>query len=159
LLVIETSSIALDSSDINSFINNKMKTQLVFFNGIESSKEGTIRALIAFTILLIINSIWYSMLSSLYHPYNNSAENRVIKITGMFVSLVLLSSAIGVQLPDSVENAVTYGALVGLVVYGFYHGTQLAINKTWTTKIAIIDTMWGVISVGLSAGLLFLVKN
>jgi uncharacterized membrane protein len=44
---------------------------------------------------------------------------------------------------DSVSYAAGYGALFGLIAYGTYDLTGLAVIKGFTTRIAIIDMLWG----------------
>lgn len=36
-----------------------------------------------------------------------------------------------------------WGALFGLVVYGVFDFTNLAVLANWSTKISVIDTLWG----------------
>ena len=42
-------------------------------------------------------------------------------------------------LPRSIQEAIVYGALVGLAIYGVYNGTNYAINKQHTLKITVLD--------------------
>lgn len=51
-----------------------------------------------------------------------------------------------------VMNSFCYGALMGLVVYGIYDMTNLAVFKDWTTQIALIDWCWGIILCSTTAG-------
>jgi uncharacterized membrane protein len=44
---------------------------------------------------------------------------------------------------QSVVRALLYGLLFGLVAYGTYDLTNLAVMKGFTTKIALIDMVWG----------------
>jgi uncharacterized membrane protein len=44
---------------------------------------------------------------------------------------------------QSVVQALTYGALLGLFAYGTYDLTNLAVLKGFTTRIALIDLAWG----------------
>jgi uncharacterized membrane protein len=53
----------------------------------------------------------------------------------------------------SVSQALIYGALFGLVAYGTYDLTNLAVMKGFTTKIAIIDMVWGGVVSGISSAL------
>jgi uncharacterized membrane protein len=45
------------------------------------------------------------------------------------------------------------GALLGLIAYGTYDLTSLAVMKGFTTKIAIIDMVWGTILTGAVSAL------
>jgi len=45
------------------------------------------------------------------------------------------------------------GALFGLFAYGAYEATNLATLKGWTWRMAALDTAWGAVLTGVSAGL------
>lgn len=51
-----------------------------------------------------------------------------------------------------VLDSFLYGALIGLVVYGVYDMTNLAVIKDWTTFIAIVDWCWGIALCSCTAG-------
>lgn len=40
------------------------------------------------------------------------------------------------------------GAILGLLVYGVYNGTNHAILKDWSLETSIKDTLWGVFAFG-----------
>jgi uncharacterized membrane protein len=56
------------------------------------------------------------------------------------VTVIVIAPAIETQ---SVVRALIYGLLFGLVAYGTYDLTNLAVMKGFTTKIALIDMVWG----------------
>ncbi len=56
------------------------------------------------------------------------------------VTVIVIAPAIEAQ---SVVRALIYGVLFGLVAYGTYDLTNLAVMKGFTTKIALIDMVWG----------------
>jgi uncharacterized membrane protein len=51
----------------------------------------------------------------------------------------------------SLGRAAAAGAFLGLVVYGVYDLTNLAILKGWTVPVAAVDILWGVVVCGASA--------
>lgn len=57
----------------------------------------------------------------------------------------------------SLAYAAGYGALFGLVAYATYDLTNLAVVKGFTTKIVVIDLLWGVLLTTLVASAAFLV--
>lgn len=81
-----------------------MKTSLVFFDNKINSYYGTLRGIVVFTLLIIA-------LTPLIHRWSG------IKMLSFLVFLLLLCSAISVQLPNSNKNAFVYGLLVGIVVF------------------------------------------
>ena len=56
------------------------------------------------------------------------------------VTVIVIAPAIEAQ---SIVRALAYGVLFGLVAYGTYDLTNLAVMKGFTTKIALIDMVWG----------------
>lgn len=46
------------------------------------------------------------------------------------------------------EDKWKVGALLGLLVYGVYNGTNHAILNDWSLETSIKDTMWGVFVFG-----------
>ncbi len=124
-----------------------MKTQLVFFGTPQDSLEGTKRGAIAFLTLIILDNIWFKIMD-----YSQVVTKKPINIPSALLVWFLLCSAIGVQeRPTSFREAITYGMLVGLVAYGVYNGTNYAILKNWTPKVAILDTLWGISVCGMAS--------
>ena len=75
-----------------------------------------------------------------------------------FLSLVLVTSAIAVQIPETTletkpptTQVVTYGLCLGLVVYGFLNINMYTMFKQWSFAIALRYTAFGIVSVTLSA--------
>jgi uncharacterized membrane protein len=58
---------------------------------------------------------------------------------------------------QSVPQALIYGALLGLIAYGTYDLTNLAVMKGFTTRIAIIDMIWGTVLTGAVSSLTVLI--
>ncbi len=76
----------------------------------------------------------------------------ILYITGLMIMVIWPAFK-----AQSVVQGLTYGALLGLIAYGTYDLTNLAVMKGFTTKIAIIDMIWGTILTGSVAALTVLV--
>ena len=122
-----------------------MKTKLIFFDNLEETKKATLRGLVAISVLIILDLIWFQIMD--YSPIVTKKFNYISAI----ITYILLCSAISVQQPNSVEEAAVYGALCGLVIYGVFNGTNYATNKNWTLKIATLDTMWGMFVMSMAS--------
>ena len=122
-----------------------MKTKLIFFDNIEESKKGTLRGLVAIAVLIILDLIWFRIMD--YSPIITKKFNYISAI----FTYILLCSAISVQQPNSIEEAIVYGALIGFVIYGVFNGTSYSINKNWTLKIATLDTLWGMFVMSIAS--------
>lgn len=59
-------------------------------------------------------------------------------ITGLMIMVIWPAVQAG-----SIVQGMLYGALLGLIAYGTYDLTNLAVIKGFTTKIALIDMVWG----------------
>ncbi len=64
----------------------------------------------------------------------------ILYVTGLM--LMVIWPAVQAQ---SVQQALLQGALLGLIAYGTYDLTNLAVMKGFTTKIAMIDMIWGTV--------------
>ena len=126
-----------------------MKTQLIFFDNIEESRKGTLRGLVAITVLIILDMLWFKIMD--YSPIVTKKFNYISAI----FTYLLLCSAIGVQQPNSLNEAMVYGALVGFVIYGVFNGTSYSISKNWTLKIAVLDTIWGMFVMSAAATVVY----
>jgi uncharacterized membrane protein len=64
----------------------------------------------------------------------------ILYITGLMIMVVWPAHQ-----AQSVTQALLYGAVLGAMAYGTYDLTNLAVLKGFTTKIAIIDLIWGTV--------------
>lgn len=46
-------------------------------------------------------------------------------------------------------SSFVWGAMFGLVVYGVYNGTNVALMRQWPVILALVDTAWGVVLCGV----------
>ena len=114
----------------------------------------------AAVLFLVIDMIWLLWLGRSFYvseigdllrqPPNIGAAGAfyIVYVTGLMVMVVWPAVQAG-----SVGQALLYGAALGLVAYGTYDLTNLAVMKGFTTKIAIIDMAWGTILTGLVSGI------
>ena len=114
----------------------------------------------AAVLFLIIDMFWLLWLGRSFYvseigdllrqPPNLGAAGAfyVLYVTGLMIMVIW--PAVQAQ---SVPQAVLFGALLGLVAYGTYDLTNLAVMKGFTTKIAIIDMLWGTVLTSAVAGL------
>lgn len=130
-----------------------MKTELVFFDGLHQSKNGTLRGLIAFILLMAFSSLWFFitydwMYKSSIQKLNSSLFSARTIISFILIYL-LVCSALAVQIPSSWDNALVYGLLVGLVVFGVANLAFIAIIEDYSILTAIVDTMFAMIMCGI----------
>jgi uncharacterized membrane protein len=85
------------------------KTTLIFFGSMENSKYGTLRSIIALALLVGILFV----LKQLGTELSKSLTERPI---GVLIALVVIVSAICVQVPTDRYDALKYGASVGVAL-------------------------------------------
>jgi hypothetical protein len=129
------------------------------FNSLEESRKGTLRSLIAFSFLILFNLIYIYLIGSVDAFGGRRYNKKCVYICiAYFLSLVLVTSAIAVQIPETTletkpptTQVVTYGLCLGLVVYGFLNINMYTMFKQWSFAIALRYTAFGIVSVTLSA--------
>ncbi len=130
-----------------------MKTQLIFFSSWKESKKGTLRGLVAIITLILCDLVWFQILDY----KKEGGVTKKFNYISAFLSWLLICSAIGVQLPNKYKESLVYGLLVGLVVYGVFNTTNYAINKDWSLKLTILDTIWGMIVCSIASSVVYLI--
>ena len=125
-----------------------MKSKIVYFEDTNHSWKGTLRGGVASLILLSNFAI--------YKTYG-----KVIKFMPVCIAviIILIASAISIQNPSTLKEAVVYGALVGLVTFGSMNmGLLMSKSGGWTRKDALIAIGVGVISSALASAVIFYIK-
>jgi uncharacterized membrane protein len=70
-----------------------------------------------------------------------------------WILLALGSNILVQQCSNSVKEAALKGAVFGLTVYGVYNSTNLSTLAGYSAKVAVADSIWGTILLGLVNGL------
>lgn len=111
--------------------------------------------LVSALVMLVLDVVWLSSTSSFF--VNQFAgvgriEDGKIKIIYWSAALVYLLMPLAVQLfalpriapEDSWAYAAGIGALLGLVIYGIYDGTNHATLRSWPVPLMVVDISWGI---------------
>jgi uncharacterized membrane protein len=72
---------------------------------------------------------------------------------GIYIGGLLFFVVLPAADHDSLLQAVTRGALFGLVTYATYDLTNLATLKDWPVPIVVVDMIWGVVLCSLTGTL------
>ena len=136
-----------------------MKSSIVFFDNLENSKRGTLRGMVIFPIFILITLVWFFFTKKpLYDKHIDTVSKDRLWVA-LFVSGLLIVSAIGVHTPDTLQKAVVFSGLVGFVVYGITNSVMLAVTKKWNYSISFIDILWGIFSTSLLGYILYIIVN
>jgi len=121
-----------------------------------------VATLIASLIFLIIDVIWLSFATkSFYRPLigNLLTDKPVMWAAALFYLLYVFGMALVVIQPcmdsTSLFKTVYTGFIFGLVAYGTYNLTNMAVLKGWSPTVTFVDMFWGgsLTAVSASTGL------
>ncbi len=109
-----------------------------------------VATLIASLIFLIIDVIWLSFATkSFYRPLigNLLSDKPVFWAAALFYILYVFGMAIVVIQPcidsASLFRTIYTGFIFGLVAYGTYNLTNMAVLKGWSPTVTFVDMFWG----------------
>lgn len=123
--------------------------------------EEYIKYIIAFVIILVLDVLWIYLNFKMYSKNirNVQKTDLVLNYTYAFAAYVLVVFAsLYIAIPftkyhlnkndsitDKLYKSFIYGGSIGLAVYGIYNFTNLSIFKEYSLKLAIIDSIWGIV--------------
>lgn len=115
--------------------------------------------------LLVIDLIWVN--TFMLHQYRTLIKD--IQQTPMetkygYAIIAYLLMAVGLVvfvLPKAccIQNAILYGALFGIIIYGVYNCTIAAVLNKWKLRVVIIDMCWGAFVYSIAALVYVLVSR
>jgi len=108
---------------------------------------------IILSIYLVMDFIWIYSNSTMYNNSVMKIQNKPIAfrmIPAIIAYVLLVLNIVYILIPltknySNVKRALLF-ALSGLVIYGVYNATTYAIIENYPLHVAIIDTLWGLIS-------------
>ena len=126
--------------------------------------------LITSIVFLIVDVIWLSYATkSFYRPLLGNliigpTEKPVLWAAALFYILYVVGVAIVVIQPcihdSSILKSIYIGFVFGLVAYGTYNLTNMAVLKGWSPTVVFVDMFWGGSLTAFSAGTgLFVAKK
>lgn len=128
--------------------------------------ELLVNLLITGGVMGILDFLWLGYLSK--KLYKNEIGGLLLEKPNMVAALIfyaiyVVGAVVFVVNPalenGSLADAAGYGALFGLVAYGTYDLTNLAVMKGFTKKIVVVDMLWGVLLTTVVASVAYLVMD
>jgi uncharacterized membrane protein len=106
-----------------------------------------LRILLLSVFVLLVDGIWLRLQGGMYRKTIRETQKREMKvrIVGAIWSYVSIIALI-VMFAEFVEArdlGLVYGFIYGALIYGVFNGTNVAIFREYSTKTAVIDTIWG----------------
>ena len=118
-------------------------------------------------IFLIVDVIWLSFATkSFYRPLLGDliSDKPVLWAAGLFYVLYMFGMAVIVIQPciepSGLTKSLYTGFIFGLVAYGTYNLTNMAVIKDWSPTVVFVDMFWGgfLTSVSATTGIYFAKK-
>tara|TARA_B100000886_G_scaffold275462_1_gene199372 strand:+ start:122 stop:538 length:417 start_codon:yes stop_codon:yes gene_type:complete len=110
-------------------------------------------------IFLVIDVIWLSFATkSFYRPLIGDllTDKPVLWAAALFYILYIIGISLVVIQPcvydDTTTKSLYIGFIFGLVAYGTYNLTNMAVLKGWSPTVAFVDMFWGGFLTAFSAG-------
>ena len=102
--------------------------------------------------MLILDAIYLSSFSNQYNSMMKTIQKSPLKMKPHYALVVYVLLIIGWKLLiDNKKNSVRNSVILGLVIYGVFDFTNLAIFDNYSLKLGLIDMLWGGILFGISA--------
>lgn len=97
-------------------------------------------------VILLMDFIWLGFIARpFYGRQIGSLMGNTNYAAAAVVYILLAAGVVLFALPHakSYPQALLWGAVFGLITYGIYDFTNLAILKNWTLTISVADMLWG----------------
>ncbi len=113
---------------------------------------------------LILDGLWLGVIAKNFYRQSFSSFPRLFEnmYYGAFAYVLLVLAIVLFVLPKAGENigqAALYGAILGLVVYGVYDFTNLAVFGSYPLKVALVDVVWGIFVMGATSVIVVYIYN
>ncbi len=120
--------------------------------------------LISYPVFVLVDTLWLGfIMRNVYRAqigFLTNIVNDTMQVNwpaALLVWALIVIGGIMFALPrtdGTIISGLLWGALYGLVLYGVYDLTNLALIKDWPLFIAAIDVLWGMAVNGLLVGFL-----
>ncbi len=116
---------------------------------------------ICIVFLLVIDVIWVTSNKPMYSTMVSMVQGASMKVNlyaGVVAYILMIMGLFFIVIPlmnnevnkyqsmsyqGKLMLALRFGGLFGLIVYGIYNSTNLAIFKDYSVQTSLIDTLWG----------------
>ena len=100
--------------------------------------------LLSALLLISIDAVYIYLTSSLFQKTILSIQGSALQMN--IYGAILCYACLVLGLNYFILNAkkgIMDAFILGIVIYGVYEGTNLAILKKWPTYVVVMDTLWG----------------
>lgn len=108
-------------------------------------------------ILLAFDVVWLAVVATKLYDESLAGlkrEQPYVPAAALFYAMYTVATySYAVRGRGSPREATLHGAGLGLVAYATYELTNWAVIQHWPSTIVLVDTLWGIVLTGCSAGL------
>ena len=115
--------------------------------------------IVIFLALIAMDAVWLTLRRSYHESLFASIQKAPLSIRIVPAILVYVLVAAAIQYfvftlghASTVTQAAKIGGLLGGSMYGLYDLTNYATLRGYTLEMAVVDTLWGVVTCGAAAG-------
>jgi len=106
--------------------------------------------------MLVLDSIYLSSFSGQYNTMMKNIQKSPLKMKPLYALVVYILMILGWKLlidkpNEKQSNIVSNSIILGLIIYGVFDFTNLAIFDNYSLKLGLIDMLWGGILFGVSS--------
>jgi uncharacterized membrane protein len=115
--------------------------------------------LISAIAMLVLDFIYLGTFAGFFNNLVKSIQGTKIKfnVFGALLCYILLIGGLNYFIIDQ-KKSVLDAFILGIVIYGVYETTNLAIFDKWDIKAVALDTLWGGILFALTTKAVYLLK-
>ena len=100
--------------------------------------------LVSAIVFISIDFVYLNVMKSYFDNQIKSIQGSPIKMNYLGAALCYIFLIIGINyFIIKPRRSVSDAFLLGIVIYGVYETTNLALFKNWSILTVIIDTLWG----------------
>jgi len=118
------------------------------------------KIVISTIVLLVLDVIFLNINKTLFENQVISIQRVIMQVnpTGAFFAYLFLVFAINYFIILK-NRPIEEAAILGIVIYGVFESTNVAIFKKWSPSLAIMDTVWGGFLFALTAHITYIVSS
>jgi len=119
-----------------------------------------IQYLVAAIIFVVLDGFYLNLIKGYFNKQIKSIQGSDIKLNIIATGITYIFLIFGLNYFIIKRNrSVSDAALFGLIIYGVYDFTNMALFTNWSLLTAIIDTTWGAILFGLTTAIVYKLES
>ena len=119
-----------------------------------------IQYLVAAIVFVVLDGFYLNLIKGYFNKQIKSIQGSNIQLNIIATGITYIFLIFGLNYFIIKRNrSVSDAALFGLIIYGVYEFTNMALFTNWYLLTAIIDTTWGAILFGLTTAIVYKLES